>query len=393
MNNIGHKARCSYYASNFNYNIIIILLLSSSLLLLCTFNVVLASPNNLYSTLGIPKTASQSDIKKAYRKAALKHHPDKVPESERTKAEHKFKEIAKAYEWLSDEKKRKLYDTYGERSLDSNFQPGMFDGATGGMGGAGGGGGGTQTFHFGNGGFPGGGGGLGGMFGGMPQGSTAGGDFAHVDLNEILRQMMGGVPMGGRDPGSTSHHGMGSGTAGGGFGNPFGGQHQRQSSQQQQPRRYKEYTKPVYCSLEDICKGCTKKLKVSYPMSGEKIYNIKIKPGWKEGTKIKFNSSRIRNPNTGMEVEYPPITFIVREKKHPFLKHVGNDLIWQCKLSPSQAEKGAKLRLPLPDGSMLEIESKKDTKSRSMMRVQGRGMPLKGGLKGDVLIEFIVVND
>ena len=197
------------------------------------------------------------------------------------------------------------------------------------------------------------------MFGGMPQGSPGGGgDFAHVDLNEILRQMMGGVPMGGRDPGSASHnhHGMGSGTAGGGFGHFFGGQYQRQSSQQQQPRRYKEYTKPVYCSLEDICKGCTKKLKVSYPMSGEKIYNIKIKPGWKEGTKIKFNSSRIRNPNTGMEVEYPPITFIVREKKHPFLKHVGNDLIWQCKLSPSQAEKGAKLRLPLPDGSTLEIE-------------------------------------
>ena len=392
MNYIGHKARCSYA---YNYNIIILLLLSSSLLLLCTSNIVLASPNNLYSTLGIPKTASQSDIKKAYRKAALKHHPDKVPESERTKAEHKFKEIAKAYEWLSDEKKRKLYDTYGERSLDSNFQPGMFDGATGGMGGSGGGGGGTQTFHFGNGGFPG-GGGLGGMFGGMPQGSPGGGgDFAHVDLNEILRQMMGGIPMGGMDPGSASHnhHGMGSGTAGGGFGNPFGGQYQRQSSQQQQPRRYKEYTKPVYCSLEDICKGCTKKLKVSYPMSGEKIYNIRIKPGWKEGTKIKFNASRIRNPNTGMEIEYPPITFIVREKKHPFLKHVGNDLIWQCKLSPSQAEKGAKLRLPLPDGSTLEIESKKDTKSRSMMRVQGRGMPLKGGLKGDVLIEFIVVND
>lgn len=369
------------------------------LLLLCftISNIVVASPtpptststNNLYSTLGVSKSASQDEIKKGYRKAALKHHPDKVPESERSKAEHKFKEIAKAYEWLSDDQKRKLYDRYGERSLDPNFQPGMFDGATGGA--AGGGGEGTQTFNFGNGGFPGGGGsGLGGMFGGMPQhdgSSSGGGDFAHVDLNEILRQMMGGVT--GMDPSG------GNNAAGGGFGDPFGGgarQYQsRQHQQQQQPRRYKEYTKPVYCSLEDLSKGCTKKLKVTYPSAGEKIYNIQIKAGWKDGTKIKFNASRAANPN----IEYPPITFIVHEKKHPFLKHVGNNLIWKCKLSPSQAVKGARLRLPLPDGSTLEIESKKGTKSGDKMRVPGRGMPLikTNGLKGDVVIDFIVAHD
>ena len=349
-----------------------------STLLLC----VVASTNNLYSILGVPKTASQSEIKKAYRKSALKYHPDKVPESERAKAEHKFKECAKAYEWLSDDKKRKLYDKYGERSLDPNFQPGMFDGATGGSA-SGGGGGGTQTFHFGN----------GGMFGGMPQqgfspgGGSSSSNFSEIDLNEILRQMMGGVPNMGAS-GSHHHQGMGQG-----FGNPFGGG--PQNNHQQHPRRYKEYTKPVYCSLEDLCKGCTKKLKVSYPTSGEKIYTINIKPGWKEGTKIKFNSSRSTNPNSGIEVEHPPIAFIVKEKKHPFLKHIGNVLIWKCKLSPSQAEKGAKLKLPLPDGSTLEIESKKGTKTGDKMRIPSRGMPLKktNGLKGDVLIDFIVAND
>ena len=93
-----------------------------------------------------------------------------------------------------------------------------------------------------------------------------------------------------------------------------------------------------------------------------------------------------------MEAEFPPITFVVHEKKHSFLRHAGNDLIWKCKLSSRQAEKGAKLRLPLPDGSTLEIESKKDTKSGEQMRVSGRGMPVKTGGKGDVLIEFLVVN-
>lgn len=100
-------------------------LLSSSVSLLLLLLIILSSiisipkttaaaaSTSLYQTLNIPKTATQSEIKKAYRKAALKHHPDKVPQEQRAKAEHKFKEISKAYEWLSDEGKRELYDRYG----------------------------------------------------------------------------------------------------------------------------------------------------------------------------------------------------------------------------------------------------------------------------------------
>ena len=96
------------------------LLLSSSvslllflIILIPTTTAAAAANTSLYQTLNIPKTATQSEIKKAYRKAALKHHPDKVPQEQRAKAEHKFKEISKAYEWLSDEGKRELYDRYG----------------------------------------------------------------------------------------------------------------------------------------------------------------------------------------------------------------------------------------------------------------------------------------
>jgi DnaJ family protein B protein 4 len=302
-----------------------------------------------------------------------------------------------------------------ERSLDPNFSPlGAGMGAGMGAGGAEGGfhgfpggttgGGGTKTYSFHNGsGFP------GGMFGGMPGGgfggfspgnSGGGGDFTEIDLNEILRQMMGGVPMG-------DSRGSQFGGGGGGMNqqNPFFGHHQGASTRQQQshPRRssseqQQPYTRPVHCSLEDLCVGTTKKIKVSYPsIQSEKIYTIKIQPGYKSGTKIKFPPSRSIDANTGMEVEYPAITFIISEKKHPFLVHKrsssgGDDnLYWKCKLTSRQAERGAKLKLPLPDGSTLEVESKAGTRSGEKMIVEGRGMTLKGGLaKGNVVIEFVV---
>ncbi len=94
-----------------------------------------------------------------------------------------------------------------------------------------------------------------------------------------------------------------------------------------------------------------------------------------------------------MEVEYPAITFVISEKKHPFLQHkVGDDnLYWKCKLTSRQAERGAKLKLPLPDGSTLEVVSKAGTVSGEKMIVGGRGMSVKGGVgKGNVVIEFVV---
>ncbi|XP_075936757.1 dnaJ homolog subfamily B member 6b [Anarhichas minor] len=91
-----------------------------------------------YQTLGVQKNATQDDIKKAYRKSALKWHPDKNPDN-KEEAEKRFKELSEAYEVLSDESKRNTYDRYGK------------DGLSGGGGGGGGGGG--HYDHFGGGGF------------------------------------------------------------------------------------------------------------------------------------------------------------------------------------------------------------------------------------------------
>ncbi|XP_077480148.1 dnaJ homolog subfamily B member 6b isoform X3 [Stigmatopora argus] len=93
-----------------------------------------------YQILGVQKGATQADIKKAYRKQALKWHPDKNPEN-KEEAEKRFKELAEAYEVLSDENKKNIYDKYGKQGLSA------------GGGGGGGGGGGSHNNHFGGFGF------------------------------------------------------------------------------------------------------------------------------------------------------------------------------------------------------------------------------------------------
>jgi len=74
-----------------------------------------------YEILGVEKSSSKEDIKKAYKKLALKHHPDRVPEGEKAKAEEKFKEISEAYAVLSDDSKRSSYDQFGHDGFDQRF--------------------------------------------------------------------------------------------------------------------------------------------------------------------------------------------------------------------------------------------------------------------------------
>ena len=92
----------------------------------------MAAYKDYYTTLGVPKTATQKEIRSAFRKLAAKHHPDRNPDD--PEAEERFKEINEAYTVLSDEEKRKFYDQYGSTDGRPPFAPG----AGGGFGGAGG---------------------------------------------------------------------------------------------------------------------------------------------------------------------------------------------------------------------------------------------------------------
>jgi len=323
--------------------------------------------------------ATSSQIKKAYRKLALQTHPDKVVNPEdRPNAEAKFKEISQAYEILSDDEQRKKYDQYGNASLEPNFQPG---------------GGGFRGFHPGFGGnnnSPPNYGGKGFDFGGFSGmgmengGNSSGSGGIHLDLGSILQQMMGGYPGGGTTNASPFSS----------FSQFSGDSRMRSPPPHPNNPNLKPITRSFVCTLEDLMHGCTKKLKVTMPGnqneyedSVDKVYTLNVKPGWKPGTKIHFKGSS----------PFPPITFILKEKEHVFLKRNGNDLIWVCTLSEKQAQEGAKVKLPLPDGEELVLVTNQDSRielpirENDVVTLEGKGMPIKGGPeRGNLVIRFRV---
>lgn len=90
----------------------------------------MSTQRDYYEILGLSKGASVDEVKKAYRKLAMKHHPDRVPDEKKKEAEEKFKEISESYAVLSDPKKKQLYDQYGHAGVDSRYsQEDIFRGA------------------------------------------------------------------------------------------------------------------------------------------------------------------------------------------------------------------------------------------------------------------------
>lgn len=346
----------------------------------------------LYDLLGVAPDADENALKKAYRKQALKYHPDKP-----TGNEEKFKNISEAFDILSNKEKRELYDQFGLEAARRGQGPMPdFGGQDGGMPGGGfagfGGGGGKPQFHFstsGNGGYHAfntadafnifnaftGGGGLGGG----------------LDDDDVLGGIFGGAGRAKRRtraaPGGFSAGGMPGGMSGGmpgGFGG-FGGQAQPQS--QVPPLQVS-----LAVSLADLYTGTTKKMKIRRRLANgqqdSEVLEVNIKPGWKSGTKVTYQGKGDVQPDGSQQ----DVVFVIEEKPDSRFKRDGNDLVMKVDLTFKEAMCGFSKIIETIDGKRLKVSQVNPVKPGFSSRYPGRGMPIskQPGTFGDLVLEFNV---
>ncbi|KAG9061472.1 hypothetical protein KI688_007468 [Linnemannia hyalina] len=373
-----------------------------------------------YNILGVSKDADDDQIKKAYRKLALKYHPDKNSAPE---AEKMFHDISEAYEVLSDKNKRAVFDQYGEEGLKGGGGAGPPPGAGAGPGGFPGGfkgfpgGGGGTTFSFSS---TGGGPGMGGM------GGMGGGGFRPSNADDIFKSFF--ASFGGNSPFGDDMGGMGGGMGGmgggmGGMGGGMGGMPggmggmggmpgtrtrttHTSSQQQQQPggppppsssaEKPPALVRALGVTLEELSKGVTKRLKVIRKVrdgsgrTSDKILTIDVKPGWKAGTKIRFPGEGDELANGALQ----DIEFVLEEKPHDTFTRRGDDLIVDLELTLLEALSGFSKSVKTLDGKTLPVSasSSRVIQPGQEERFPGEGMPIskKPGQKGDLLVRYVV---
>ncbi|MBP7830767.1 MAG: DnaJ domain-containing protein [Kiritimatiellae bacterium] len=289
-----------------------------------------------YSVLGVERTASEQEIKKAYRKLAQKYHPDVNKDPA---AESRFKQINEAYEVLGDPDKRKKYD-----SLGANWRAGQDFRPPPGWG---------DNVHF--------------EFRGAP--GAGGFDFSELGgggFSDFFEMFFGG--------------GGGARRAGGGR------RATRAGFQDEAPGGDQEAE--IAISLEDAYHGAHKTIQLAQadaygqPSGQVKTYDVRIPPGTTDGSRIRLSGQGHRGGDLYLRVHLEP---------HPVYRVRGHDLERDLPLTPWEAALGAKIHVQTLDGTAA-VTIPPGSSGGQHLRLRGRGLPRgRGGERGDLIVETRVV--
>jgi curved DNA-binding protein len=278
-----------------------------------------------YQLLGVAKGASAEEIKKAYRKLAMKYHPDHTKGDKA--AEEKFKKISEAYAVLSDKKKRKEYDTFGAEGFQQRFsQEDIFRG---------------------------------------------------FDFGDIFREFgFGGDFFSGRGRGSSS--GMRFNFGGG---SPFG----HQAGQQQARMKGSDLIYELPLTLKEVANGTTKTVSLQHQGYSQKV-TVKIPKGLISGKKLRLAGKGSPSPVGGPPGD---LFIQAKVLNDPSYRAEAYDLHMKQELKLSEAVLGTSISVSTLDDKELSLKIPPGTRPGTKMRMPGHGLPhMKGNKKGDLYVKI-----
>jgi curved DNA-binding protein len=285
----------------------------------------MAGDRDFYDILGVPKTASQDEIQRAYRKLARAYHPDVNSDPG---AEEQFKDVSEAYDVLSDPQTRRRYDAFGR---DFRQVPPDVDPQTWARSRAGAGAGGSRRASGGP------GSGFGGAGGGFGYGTEA-----DVDLDDLLGGLFGGR---GR-------------RAGRGWG-PIPGADQEAE---------------LELTVEEAYGGGRRSVTLQGP-DGQRTFDVNIPAGVTDGQRIRLAGQGGQGSDGAASGD---LYFIVRIAPHPRYRVEGRDLYVELRLAPWEAALGTSVAIETPGGEA-KVKVPAGTSSGKRLRLRGRGLPHPGG--------------